>query len=352
MCPLDPVTHLLTGACMGRAGLNRTTSLATLTLVLAADAPDADMLGFLGGSVTGFQHHRGFTHTLLGAPVVAAVTVAGVYGIYRMMQRRGWTPKLPVRWGLLFVLALLSSLVHILLDYTNSYGVRPFAPFNPRWYSWDVVNIVDPVILVVLFLGLVAPALLGLVSDEVGARKPKFRGRGGATFALVFFAAVVFFRDFEHRRAVTALNSVTFRGQDAVRVSAFPSMTNPFSWSGVVETKDFFEVLPVDSGSGQLDPQNQAVLRYKPEETPATLSAKKSRLGRFFLDWAQYPLLDVTALPAGEGYQVQFRDLRFARAETLSQGEPPVLAGYVELDPRLRVSDESMRRPPSESRRR
>lgn len=352
MCPLEPVTHLLTGACMGRAGLNRTTGLATLTLVLAAEAPDADMLGFFGGSVTGFQHHRGFTHTLLGAPFVASGVVAGVYGIYRLMQKRGWRSKLPPRWGLLFVYALLSSLVHILLDFTNSYGVRPFAPFNSRWYSWDIVHIVDPVILVVLFLSLVAPALLGLVSDEVGARKPQFRGRGGAVFALVFFAAVIFFRDFEHRRAVIALNSVTFRGQDALRVSAFPSMTNPFSWSGVVETKDFFEVLPVDSGSGQLDPQNQAVLRYKPEETPVTLAAKNSRLGHFFLDWAQYPLVDVTALPAGGGYQVQFQDLRFARAETLSQGDPPVLAGHVELDPQLRVIDQYMGRPPTESRRR
>jgi inner membrane protein len=337
---------------MGRAGLNRTTGLATLTLVLAAEAPDADMLGFLGGSVTGFQHHRGFTHTLLGAPFVAAATVAGVYGIYRLMEKRGWRSKVPLRWGLLFIYALLSSLVHILLDFTNSYGVRPFAPFNPRWYSWDIVHIVDPVILVVLFLGLVAPALLGLVSDEVGARKPQFRGRGGAVFALVFFVAVVFFRDFQHRRAVIALNSVTFRGQDALRVSAFPSMTNPFLWTGVVETKDFFEVLPVDSGSGQLDPQNQAVVRYKPEETLVTLAAKKSRLGRFFLDWAQYPLLDVTALPADEGYQAQFRDLRFASAEALSQGDPPVLAGYVELDRRLRVIEESMRRPPTENRRR
>jgi inner membrane protein len=255
-----------------------------------------------------------------------------------------------VRWGLLFIYALLSSLVHILLDYTNSYGVRPFSPFNPRWYSWDVVNIVDPVILVVLFLSLVAPALLGLVSDEVGARKPQFRGRGGAVFALVCFAAVVFFRDFQHRRAVITLNSVTFRGQDALRVSAFPSMTNPFLWSGVVETKDFFEVLPVDSGSGQLDPQNQAVLRYKPEETPVTLAAKKSRLGRFFLDWAQYPLVDGTALPAGEGYQVQFHDLRFARVETFSEEAPSTLAGHVALSPQLRVIDEYMGRAPQTKR--
>jgi inner membrane protein len=352
MCPLEPVTHLLTAACISRAGLNRTTGLATLTLVLAAEAPDADMLLFFGGSVTGFKHHRGLTHSFLGAPLVAAVTLAGVYGIYRLMLRRGRQPKLVPRWGLLYAYALLSALMHILLDFTNSYGVRPLTPFHPRWYSWDVVDIVDPVILGALILGLVVPGLLGLVSDEVGARKPRFRGRGGAVFALVCFAALVFLRDFEHRRALAALNSVTFRNQDALRVSAFPSMTNPFSWSGVVETRDFFEVLPVDSGSGQLDPQNRAVLRYKPEETPVTLAAKNSRLGHVYLDWAQYPLVDATALPAGAGYQVQFQDLRFARAEELSQGQPPVLAGHVELDPQLRVIDEYMGRPPVANRKR
>lgn len=351
MCPLEPVTHLLTAACVGRAGLNRTTGLATLTLVLAAEAPDADMLFFLGGSVTGFKHHRGLTHSFLGAPLVAAVTLAGVYGIYRLMRRRGWQSKVPPRWGLLYAYALFSALTHILLDFTNNYGVRPLLPFNWHWYSWDIVHIVDPVVLTALILGLVTPALLGLVSDEVGARKLQFRGRGGAIFALVCLVAIVFFRDFEHRRAVAALNSVTFRGQDALRVSAFPSMINPFSWSGVVETRDSFEVLPVDSGSGQLDPQNQAVIRYKPEETPVTLAAKNSRLGHVYLDWAQYPLLDVTSLPAGAGYQARFQDLRFARAEALAQGQQPVLAGHVELDPQLRIIDEYMGRPPVEDRK-
>ena len=351
MCPLEPVTHLLTAACMGRAGLNRTTGLATLTLVLAAEAPDADMLFFFGGSVTGFKHHRGFTHTFLGAPLVAAVSLAVVYGIYSLMRRRGWRPKVPPRWGLLYGFALLSALIHILLDFSNNYGVRPLAPFHPRWYSWDIVYIVDPVILAALFLGLVVPALLGLVGEEVGASKVKFRGRGGAIFALLCLTAVIGFRDFEHRRALAALNSVTFRGQDAVRVSAFPTMINPFLWSGVVETRDSFEVLPVDSGSGQLDPQNQAVVRYKPDETPVTLAAKNSRLGHVYLDWAQYPLVDVTTLSVpGGGYQVRFQDLRFARAETLSEGLSPVLAGHVELDPQLRVVEQYIGRPPAERR--
>ena len=67
---MEPVTHLLAGACLGRAGLNRKTGLATLTLVLAAEAPDLDVVAYFGGSVSGMAHHRGITHTLLGSPFV------------------------------------------------------------------------------------------------------------------------------------------------------------------------------------------------------------------------------------------------------------------------------------------
>jgi inner membrane protein len=129
-------------------------------------------------------------------------------------------------------------------------------------------------------------------------------------------------------------------------------MLSPFAWNGVVETRDFFQLVPVDSGSGQVDPQNLNVFRYKPEETPVTLAAKKSRLGRVYLDWAAYPLVEVATLPARAGYRVQFQDLRFARAETFYQRGSPVLAGYVELNPILRVEDEYMGQPASEGQKR
>ena len=45
---MEPITHFLTGACIGRAGLNRKTAYATLAAVLAAEAADIDV-----------AHHRG-----------------------------------------------------------------------------------------------------------------------------------------------------------------------------------------------------------------------------------------------------------------------------------------------------
>src|SRR5262249_10212800 len=148
----------------------------------------------------------------------------------------------------------------------------------------------------VLLLGLLTPFLLGLITEEVGAQK-KLRGRGGAIFGLVCMLAMFLVRDFQHRRAVNALNSITYRGEDPIRASAFPQALSPFSWNGVVETRDFFVLVPVDSSPGQVDPQNRAIVRFKPEETPVTLAAKRSHLGQVFLDWAEYPLVENETLP-------------------------------------------------------
>jgi inner membrane protein len=352
---LDPVTHMLTGACVSRAGLNRKTTLATLTLILAFEAPDIDSIAYFGGSITGLQHHRGITHSLIGAPFMAAGVIAIVYGIHRWRSSRqktvagdasdGAFPKLPPNWKILYGYALLGTLVHLFQDFTNNYGVRPFAPFNEKWYAWDIVFIVDPIMLLAMFLALVLPGLMALITEEIGSRKPQFRGRGAAILALICVALVILVRDFEHRRAVTALNARTYRGEDPLRASAFPQPIDPFSWNGVVETQDFFQMAPVDSGSGEIDPQNLAIVRFKPEETPVTLAAKKSRMGRVYLDWARYPLVTVEKLEGGR-FQAQFEDLRFESAESVAQHRRPVLAGYVVLDPQLRVEEMFTGKPP------
>jgi inner membrane protein len=346
---------MLTGACVSRAGLNRKTALATLTLVLAFEAPDIDSVFYFRDSIAGLQHHRGITHSLIGAPFMAAGVVAIVYGFHRWRSSRkkvitegtadGKFPKLQPNWKILYAYALLGSLVHLFQDFTNNYGVRPFAPFNEKWYSWDIVFIVDPIMLLAMLLALVLPGLMALITEEIGSRKPQFRGRGAAILALICVAAVILVRHVEHRRAVNALNARTYRNEDPLRVSAFPQSINPFSWNGVVETQDFLEMAPVDSGSGDVDPQNIAIVRFKPEETPVTLAAKKSRLGRVYLDWASYPLVTVEKLE-GERHQVQFEDLRFDSVEGMLHHRRPPLAGYVVLDPQLRVEEMFMGTPP------
>ena len=125
--------------------------------------------------------------------------------------RKTRNPNLPPRWGLLFAYACLAGLSHILLDFTTNYGVRPFWPFSERWVSWDIVFIVEPVLLIALTLGLILPALFSLINEEIGARgrgpQAKPSGRLAATLALLAVFAYWGLCDFEHRRAAAALEA-------------------------------------------------------------------------------------------------------------------------------------------------
>lgn len=330
---MEPITHFLTGACLGRAGLNRKTALATATLTLAAEAPDIDVLGRFGGPVFGFAHHRGFTHSFLAIPLVAALVVLVIYGVWRARGRKVKDPNLPPRWGVLFLYACLAGLSHILLDFTNNYGVRPFWPLSERWFSWDIVFIVEPVLLIILLAGLILPSFGALINEEIGVRRRGPKGRLAATLALIGVIAVWIVRDFEHRRAIAALQARSYRGAEPTRVSAYPYWFNPFLWSGVVETGDFFAVMSVDSLTPEVDPDDRVVIRAKPEETPVTLAAKKTYLGRAYLDWAKYPITETEELsPPQRGYVVRFHDLRYEYAGRA--GSRPLSSGVV-LDEKL-----------------
>jgi inner membrane protein len=310
---LEPITHFLFGAAMGRAGLNRKTALATATLTLAAEAPDLDVISRFWGSSFGLNHHRGFTHSFLGVPLVAAVVVGFMYLVWRVRGRKTRDPNLPPRWGLLFVYACLAGVSHILLDFSNNYGVRPFWPFSERWYSWDIVFIVEPVILVFLILGLIVPGLFSLINEEIGVRRKGPQGRFAASLALAAVLVCWGVRDYEHRRAVAALGARIYDGADPIRVSAYPYWVNPFHWHGVIETRAFFATMDVDSLAPAVDPQDRMQVYYKPEETPVTLAAKQTYLGRVYLSWAQYPLTETEQLETGlAAYVVRFRDLRYA----------------------------------------
>jgi len=191
--------------------------------------------------------------------------------------------------------------------------------------------------LALLVGGLVLPAFFGLVDKEMGVRSRGPRGRWGAIAALIGIVALWGVRDYEHRRAVNALEARTYEGENPLRASAYPYWWSPFRWSGVVEAQNFFAVMVVDSLTPEVDPDGQMQVFYKPEETPVTLAAKRSDLGRVYLDWAQYPLTETEQLP--DGYLVRFRDLRYAYAESKGRS---VLSSSVELDQNLNVIAENV----------
>lgn len=334
---LEPVTHFLFGACLGRAGFNRKTALATATMCLAAEAPDLDIVAQFGRPGFGLGHHRGFTHSILGSFLVAGVVVGFVYLIWRLRGRKT-KYNLPPRWGLLYALAYLASLSHILLDFTNHYGVRPFWPFSERWYSWDIIFIYEPVLLVLLLGALILPSLFALINSEIGARSQGPKGRLAAIVALICVCITWGVRDYEHRRAVNALEARLYKDQDPRLIGAYPLPGNPFQWYGVVETQNFFAQMMVDSLAPDVDPESKMQIRFKPEETDITLAAKRSYFGQIYLDWAKFPVTETYKQESG-GYLVRFKDLRY---DYPGRGGRTPLGGGVELDSNLRVIDAFM----------
>lgn len=297
-------------------------------MVLAAEAPDIDVLWNLRGPVAGFQHHRGITHTFLGAPFMALLVVGAVWLWHRWQTRRrkqaiqsdvgvrpGAAP--PVRWGVLWLLALIADLSHILLDWTNNYGVRPFFPFNPHWYEGSIFFIFEPVLFVALLLALVVPAILGMADREIGVRRTRFHGRGWAIFALCVAVVLGCWRWAEHERALHLLAQQNYQNEPVLKMTVSPYPGNVFRWFGVVETKDFYQTAFLDTRTDRFTSQLPDDLYYKHQQTPAILAAKRSWLGRVFLDWSAFPDVEEIgtfgALAGGTHYTlVQFEDLRFA----------------------------------------
>ncbi|MDE3200222.1 MAG: metal-dependent hydrolase, partial [Acidobacteriota bacterium] len=357
---MEPVTHFLAGACIGRTGLNRKTVLATLAAVLAAEAADLDVFWGFAGPVEELKHHRGFTHALIGAPVVAAVVTGAVWGFHIWRERRRARklaklntepgapipPKLAPRklhLGWLYLTTLIAALSHILLDWTNNYGVRPFFPFNPKWYAGSLVFIVEPVLLVLFAAALIFPAIFGLTDREIGARSKGPRGQIWAIFALTGMVLLWILRATTHAEALAMLKAQPITAQPVIRVAAEPYPINPFRWHAIIETPRFYQTAEIDTRTDRIDTDPEQDVIYKPTDTPAVETAKRTELGRVYLDWGrwavvrdigQYPVPGVAPpdLPPGRTWTtVEFTDLRFGYGfgGFRSASGPPPLSAFV-----------------------
>lgn len=355
---MEPVTHFLTGACIGRAGFNRKTAYATLAAVLAAEAADLDVIWGFAGPVESLKHHRGITHTLWAVPVVAGAVVGAIWllDLWRKARRplppfssadeKGGAPsafsRQPIHWGWLYLTACIAALSHLLLDWTNNYGVRPFFPFNPRWYAGSFMFIVEPVMLALLLLALFMPWVLGLADREIGARKEKFRGRGWAIFALCGWVVLGCWRWAEHAQALVMTGNAHLTTEPALRMAAEPYPVNPWRWHAIVETQSLYQTAEINTWTGSID-SDASDLLYKPSDTAAIAAAKQTELGKVYLDWGKWavvrdvgmepaPGMEPPSLPPGRTWTtVEFTDLRFDYsflAGRGSGGRPP-LSGWV-----------------------
>jgi inner membrane protein len=196
---MDPVTHALAGTVLRNFGFSRPWAL--LTLVLFSVAPDLDYLTRLLGDEYFLRHHRGLTH---GVPALLAVS-------FSVLVLVG-----PKKGGVYYAsLAFAGYGLHILMDITNHYGVRLFAPLSDQTHALDLAFIFDPVFFGILLVG----GGFGLFARE--------RARAVSLVCLLLLVSYVGARKHYHDRALEFLREAR---KDYVVGSLSPIPTDLMRW--------------------------------------------------------------------------------------------------------------------------
>jgi inner membrane protein len=285
---MDNVTHSLVGLMLGRAW-----GRPTMMMVVAANLPDVDIISWAGGPLTYIEYHRGITHSLLALPLMALIPML-------LFRTRSWQS---------YAACLVGVLSHLLLDWTNTYGVRMLLPFSGRWLHLDTVAVVDPWIWLAFLLAVAAPALAGLVSSEIGAKKSSGAKQGWAWVALAFLLVYEGGRFAAHQRVLAVMGARLYNGKQANRLSAIPNRWTPFQWRGVAEGDGYVVDVPVDLNT-EFDPSDGRI----DYTSPPNEAALKTRPFEVFSRFNQLPFWKAEKVADG-ATEVQLIDLRFGTPE-------------------------------------
>jgi len=352
---MDNLTHSLVGLTVAKAGLERLSPGATTLCVIAANAPDSDIVVLaFGDRWTFLEHHRGITHAIVGVISLAIILPLIFYGIDRLWSRYKDQPPQTKLKGLM-IASFIASATHPLLDWTNNYGIRFFLPWSQKWSYGDLVYIVDPYIWLILggavflltartrflkviwgvvaalttFLVVASPrsgglpypnliALLWIVTIVVfiGLSIKGARERWGRNIAYVAIALVLCYWSslaFAHSRALARGNEEAAKvanGETVLRLAAMPRLANPFRWDCVFETDRAMYRFDL----GLLSDGAEKPVRYEkpgPDLKPVVDYVSEQRPGQVFLGFARFPVLKLADPGCTTRTLVQLADLRY-----------------------------------------
>lgn len=331
---MGPVTNALTSLTLARAGQRHLPRYGMAIMVVAGVAPDLDYLSYLGGASAWLRWHRAVLHSVVGATLVAVATAGVFWAIDKRRNVEG--SGVPAQPRLGFVAALIAALVgvgaHVVLDVASGVGAGLLWPFQAQRYAWNLLTNLDLWIVIVLAAALLLPELFRMVSEEIGDRRKRARGRTAAIVALIAFVAYVGTRAALHDRAVDLLMSSVYQGRTPLAAGAFPAGMSPLEWRGVVITDLTIELVSVPFGSGRgFDPERSGTV-YKPEDSAAIQVGERTATTQLYLEHARVPLASVTQLE--DGYRFEVHDMQFA-GDDLGAENTFV---RVDLDSKLRVT--------------
>lgn len=143
---MDPFTHGLVGLVLGlmQGGpLSLTNGMMTASLA-GSLLPDLDIIFQLRGDYAYLKQHRGYSHSIPSALLSSGAGALILRFFYPDQQ-----------FVLLLCALLLGFFSHLFLDLLNSYGVKILWPFSSKKYTWNLLPLIDPMIILICILSII-----------------------------------------------------------------------------------------------------------------------------------------------------------------------------------------------------
>src|SRR5438874_11651578 len=282
---MDNLAHSLVGLTAAKVGLERWSPATAVVCVIAANAPDIDVLTlFTGGHWSALHYHRGLTHSIVGTAVLG-ILIPTIFWLGDVLLGALRKRKPVIRYRGLLIASLIPAATHPLMDWTNNYGVRPLLPWSGKWFYGDLVFIIDPYIWLVLGgaaflltsnrrLKIIGWAVLGIASTLLILLAPTQRGLtstvtfvvrliwilgllafilarsfnlqrrlrksiafAALAFVVCYWGALAVMHHAAYENAFTRADQLAAEnGEHLVRVAAMPTAANPLRWQSIAET--------------------------------------------------------------------------------------------------------------------
>ena len=290
---MDLVTQALLGAAVAEAGGWRAQfgKSAILAGIFFGMAPDFDIVARLGGEWASLVHHRGLTHSLFFAPVMAAPCG---WLIWRV---KGAVKGQARRWMTLVFWALWT---HPLLDLFTSYGTQLLTPFSDRRFALDGISIVDPLYTL--------PLLIGLILAFVWRKTPK-KGQRLMAVLLALTTAYLAFGTWQSTQVAGLAKAQLAPAVTVERIRAMPTLGNMVLWR--IVAKDTQDTIHVGMHS-QFAPRPRITFyQAKALDSPLVQKALADPRAQIYRWFADDLLAYTLEEPSQETTILQMADMRY-----------------------------------------
>lgn len=220
---MDSLTQIVLGAAVGEAVLGKKVgNKAMLYGAIAGTIPDLDAFaGLFTDTITAIEIHRGFTHSIF-----FAVVVAPIFGwLISKIEK-----KSAVRWKNWSWLMFWGLFTHPLLDAHTTWGTQLFWPFDLR-LAYKNIFVIDPLYTLPFLVFLI----LVMRQKKTSGKRRKYNNLGliiSSTYLLLITPALKLYTFSEFQKALKNEN-INYK-----RIETRPAAFNTILWTANVETNN------------------------------------------------------------------------------------------------------------------